>query len=175
MTMYEIKEQKLDMLMDNLDKVIKNTMKEIEKEEKDIRVNSFKCNFRNFSYQLGWRNDDYYLVAALIRHPFIEVDFIITFVSFFTVYTVIAYLSASNFSSSSDAIWHMVACDAIFSVLTVLTWSMAGKHRFMWQGTSNRELLRFIYSDFYLFIVLFAVSKLFRGKVDFFIPGGFPT
>ena len=113
--------------------------------------------------------DEHAYVKVFVK---IIIDFIITFVSFFTVYTVIAYLSASNFSSSSDAIWHMVACDAIFSVLTVLTWSMAGKHRFMWQGTSNRELLRFIYSDFYLFIVLFAVSKLFRGKVDFFIPGG---
>lgn len=73
------KEAISEVINNNLDKVIKNTMKEIEKEEKDIRVNSFKCNFRNFSYQLGWRNDDYYLVAALIRHPFIEVDFIITF------------------------------------------------------------------------------------------------
>ena len=98
-------------------------------------------------------------------------DFLITLFSYLAVVVVLCFLNNKRILSLQ---WDIVIYTGlIISTIVVLTWNLVGKHRFLWRGTTNRELIRFIVSDIYLFSVLFVISKLLRYKSDIsFVPGG---
>lgn len=101
----------------------------------------------------------------------VVVDFIIAIFSYFVAFFCVYILNNKDFLKTVNT-YQVAACGFIFAILLILTWSMAGKHRFMWQGTSNREFLRIIYADIYLFAFLYVISKLLRKITEGFIPGG---
>ena len=98
-------------------------------------------------------------------------DFLITLFSYLAVVVVLCFLNNKRILSLQ---WDIVIYTGlIISTIVVLTWNLVGKHRYLWRGTTNRELIRFIVSDIYLFSVLFVISKLLRYKSDIsFVPGG---
>ena len=98
-------------------------------------------------------------------------DGVILFVSYLVVLSVIILFSDKN-PKMYYPFYQIILSGVAVSILTVLTWALAGKHKFLWQGPSNRELLRLMCADIYLFAILFIMSKLFRAMANWFVPGG---
>ena len=98
-------------------------------------------------------------------------DFLITIFSYLAVVVILCFLNNKKILSLQ---WDVVIYTGLItSGMIVFTWNLVGKHRYLWRGTTNRELIRFIVSDIYLFSILFVISKLLRYKSQIaFVPGG---